>query len=74
MLAHREEASKESNTNSHDNSDWQKISVYCRYRKEIYNILKDAESGHNVFHCFLVKEIQQNERNSRSKYTDDKSF
>ena len=58
MLAHGKETSQEADTDTHRQTDREKNMIYRSNRKEINDILQNAESGHDVLHGLIIQEKQ----------------
>ena len=74
MLAHREETSQESDSDTHDKSDRKQDLVYSSHRQKVYDVLQDTESRHHILYSFVIQEIQQRQRNRSAEHTNDQTF
>ena len=74
MFPDRHETSQESDSHSQCDPDGKQRPVNCGDRKEVDNISKKTESGHDVFHCPAVHEVQKNQRDQRADNSDQQTL
>lgn len=74
MLTDRKETSKETDSDSQNDSHWKQRLIDGCHRKEVYNIIQKAESGHDVRNRLVIHEVQHHQRNHGSHRSDDQTF
>ena len=74
VLSHSEETSQETDSDTHNKTDRKQYLIYRAYRQEIDDILQNAESCHNKFHCLIIQEVQQRQRDCGTEYTNDQTL
>ncbi len=58
MFSDCHKTAEEANADTEQQSDRQKHSIHFRYRKEINQIVEQAESRHDISDSFVVQEIE----------------